>query len=105
MVKKILFISSVLFGVLLSEMPRECFADASAQLEQADAYMKDKNYEQAEGIYKQIVTDFPDSNDALEAQKQLTCLYIATDKLIWYKCDSVKSVYFGLLVRTTFTIF
>jgi len=79
MVKKILFISLVLFGLLLSTVPRECFADALAQLQQADAYMKDKNYEQAEAIYQQIVTDFPDSNDALEAQKQLTILYIKQD--------------------------
>ncbi len=60
-------------------MASECFADAPAQLQQAETYMKDRSYEQAEAIYQQIVTDFPDSNDALEAQKQLTILYIKQD--------------------------
>ena len=50
MVKKILFISTVLFGLLFSQMPRECFADATTQLAQAETYMKDGQYEQADGV-------------------------------------------------------
>ncbi|MBW8039064.1 MAG: tetratricopeptide repeat protein [Planctomycetes bacterium] len=77
---KTLLISSVLFGLLLSVAAVQCFADASTQFKQADGYKQNKQYEQAEAIYQQIVTDFPDSNDALKAQKQLTLIYIATDR-------------------------
>ncbi|MBW8039093.1 MAG: tetratricopeptide repeat protein [Planctomycetes bacterium] len=76
---KTLLISSVLFCFLFSVAASECYANASAQFKQADDYKKNKQYEQAEAIYQQIVTDFPDSNDALEAQKQLTLIYIVTD--------------------------
>ena len=79
MVKKILFISLALFGLVLSERAEVWFADTSALFEQAQIYKQDGNYEQAEQIYQQIVTDFPDSNDALEAQKQLALMYITTD--------------------------
>jgi len=64
---------------LLSAAAGLCLADASAQLKQANDYKMAKQYEQAEAIYQQIVTGFPGSNDALEAQKQLTILYITTD--------------------------
>jgi len=73
---KTILISSVLFGFSLFMAAGVCFADASAQFKQAEDYKKNKQYEQAEAIYQQIVTDFPYSNDALEAQKQLTILYI-----------------------------
>jgi len=92
MVKKILFTSLALFGLLFSTMPPACFADAAAQLEQAETFKKDGNYEQAEAIYKTVVTDYAGSDYALEAQKNLAILYInwgkgpqaqaATDKLI-----------------------
>ena len=80
MVKKILFISLALFGLLFSTMPPECFADAAAQLQQADAYMKDKNYEQAEAIYRDIVTNYPGTDEAFQAQKNLALLYIKTTR-------------------------
>ncbi len=76
---KTLLITSVLFGFLLSAAAGQCLADASAQFKQANDYKRAKQYEQAEAIYQQIVTDFPGSDDALEAQKQLTILYITTD--------------------------
>jgi tetratricopeptide (TPR) repeat protein len=50
------------------------------QFNQAEIYQKDKQYDYAEQIYRQIIAQFPDSNDALEAQKQLTCLYLATKR-------------------------
>jgi len=56
-----------------------CFANASEQLKQAETYKNVGNYEQAEHIYQQIVTDFPGTDEALEAQKKLTLIYIATD--------------------------
>ena len=76
---KTLLITSVLFGFLLSAAAGLCLADASAQFKQANDYKRAKQYEQAEAIYQQIVTGFLDSPDALEAQKQLTILYITTD--------------------------
>ena len=79
MANKTLLITSVLFGFLLSAAAGQCLADAAAQFKQADDYKQNKQYEQAEAIYQQIVTDFPDSFDALEAQKQLTILYIKQD--------------------------
>jgi tetratricopeptide (TPR) repeat protein len=78
---KTLLITSVLFVFLLSAAAGQCFADASTQFKQANDYKQNKQYEQAESIYQQIVTGFPGSDDALEAQKQLTLLYITTDSL------------------------
>jgi tetratricopeptide (TPR) repeat protein len=66
--------------LILSILAAECFAGISDQLKQAQDYQNNRQYEQAEAIYQQIVTAFPDTNDALEAQKQLTLIYIATDK-------------------------
>jgi len=80
MVKKILFISLALFGLLFSTMPPACFADAAAQLEQAETYKQNEQYEQAEAIYKTVVTDYGGSDYALEAQKNLAILYIDWDK-------------------------
>jgi tetratricopeptide (TPR) repeat protein len=80
MANNTLLITSVLFGFLLSAAAGQCLADASTQFKQADDYKRAKQYEQAEAIYQKIVTDFPDSFDALEAQKQLTILYIRQDK-------------------------
>ncbi|MHC4109747.1 MAG: tetratricopeptide repeat protein [Planctomycetota bacterium] len=77
---KTLLISSVLSGVLLFMAAGQCFADASAQFKQADDYKQNKQYEQAEAIYLQIATSYPGSDDALEAQKKLTLIYIATDR-------------------------
>ncbi|MGB2808045.1 MAG: tetratricopeptide repeat protein, partial [Sedimentisphaerales bacterium] len=76
---KTLLITSVLFGFLLSAAAGLCFAGTSELLLQAETYREQGQYEQAEAIYLQIVTGFPDSNDALEAQKQLTILYIRQD--------------------------
>jgi len=77
---KTFLISTVLFGVLLLVAAGLYFAGTSELLEQAQIHKQEGNYEQAEAIYQQIVSDFPDSNDALEAQKQLTLIYIATDR-------------------------
>jgi len=79
MTTKTLLISSVLSGFLFFMAAGQCFADASEQLKQADDYKQNKQYEQAEAIYQQIVTDFPGTDDALKAQKELTLLYIITD--------------------------
>jgi len=70
----------VSFCFLSIGMPKDCFADVSAQLKQAEALKDNRKYDQAEAIYQQIVTAFPDTNDALEAQKQLVLIYTATYK-------------------------
>jgi len=81
MSKKILFVLLVLLCVLLlSEMAGECFADVSAQLEQAQAYINNRQYQQAEAIYQQIITDYSRTDDAFQAQKNLTILYVTWDK-------------------------
>jgi tetratricopeptide (TPR) repeat protein len=56
------------------------FADASAQLQQAEEYLKNNQYKQAEGIYKQVLIDYPGTGDALQAQEKLTCLYVTQGK-------------------------
>ena len=78
MFKKVLFILSAVF--LFSAMAHNAFADVSAQLEQAKAYVENKHYEQAEIIYKTIAQDYPDTTDALAAQTGLTVLYITWGK-------------------------
>ena len=80
MATKTLLISSVLFGFLLSMATGQCFAGTSELLEQAKTYQEQKQYDQAEAIYLQIITGYPGSDYALEAQKQLTLTYIATDR-------------------------
>ena len=80
MVKKILFVSSVLYAMLFYEMANQCFADVAAELTQADAYRNIGDYEQAEATYMQIVTDYPGSEEALLAQRNLTFLYIDIGK-------------------------
>ncbi|MBW8039624.1 MAG: tetratricopeptide repeat protein, partial [Planctomycetes bacterium] len=75
---KTLLITSVLFVFLLSVAAGVCFADASAQLEQADTYKDNKDYEQAEAIYRDIVTNYPGTDEAFQAQKNLALLYIIT---------------------------
>jgi len=77
---KTLLISSVLFGVLLLMAAGVWFADTSELLEQAETYREQGQYEQAEAIYLQIITDYPGTDYALEAQKKLTLIYIATDR-------------------------
>ncbi|MHC4086381.1 MAG: tetratricopeptide repeat protein [Planctomycetota bacterium] len=79
MSNKTLLITSVLFCFLLSAAAIPCLADVTEQFKQANDYKRAKQYEQAESIYQQIVIDFPGSSDALEAQKQLTILYIKQD--------------------------
>ena len=73
--KKSAFISLTI--LLFFVIAGRCFADdVSAQLQQAEAYKNDGQYEKAEAIYKQIVTDY-----AFQAQKNLAILYVAWDKL------------------------
>ena len=77
---KTLIISLILSAILLFTAAGVCFAGTSELLLQAETYREQGQYEQAEAIYQQIVTGYPGSDDALEAQKKLTLIYIATDR-------------------------
>jgi len=59
MIKKLIFGALFLSAVLLCWMPGVCFADVSKQFEQAEKYVEDANYVEAEAMYKQIVTEYP----------------------------------------------
>jgi len=78
--KKVFLLSSVLSCFLFFVSAGDCFADVSAQFKQADNYKRNKQYEQAEAIYQQIITDYPGTDDAFKAQKALIFLYFATGK-------------------------
>ena len=80
MFTKTLLITSVLFVFLLSAAAGQCFADASIQFKQANDYKQNKQYEQAEAIYQQIAVDYPGTDDAFQAQKNLVILYVLWSK-------------------------
>ncbi|MCW4050907.1 MAG: tetratricopeptide repeat protein, partial [Candidatus Bathyarchaeota archaeon] len=61
-------------------MAGECFADAAAQLELVETYADDKNFHDAEVICQNIITNYPGSDYAFEAQKWLAILYILWEK-------------------------
>jgi len=58
----------------------QAFGDVTAQLEQAGAYQEEGQYEEAEQIYQDIITQYPGTDGALAAQTQLTILYIDWNK-------------------------
>jgi len=72
-------LTTLLFFVITGQY----FADIPAQFKQARTYEEERQYEQAEQIYWQIATDHPGTDDALKAQKNLVCLYIADDNQPW----------------------
>jgi len=80
MSKKDFLLSTVLYVVLFFGLTGEVVGDAAGQLEQANAYVEDKNYEQAEAIYRDIVTDHPGTDEAFQAEKNLAVLYITTGR-------------------------
>jgi len=83
MPKRLLLLSAVAFALVYWGAGTKCMAqetDVSALFEQAGKYEKDKNYVEAEAIYKAIVQDYPSSDDALTAEEKLVVLYIVWDK-------------------------
>ncbi|MHC4529605.1 MAG: tetratricopeptide repeat protein [Planctomycetota bacterium] len=76
MVKGNGFVISVLCGLVLFGFASACFADAAASLEQAQQYVKDADYQQAETVYKAILAADPNTDDAFAAQEKLTVLYV-----------------------------
>lgn len=71
---------SLVCGLILFGLADACFADAAAQLQQAEQYKDARDYEQAETAYRQIVADSPGSGDVLTAQSRLAALYIVWGK-------------------------
>src|SRR4030042_4293725 len=77
---KTLLISSVLSAFLLFLAVGVFFAGTSELLEQAETYQEKEQYEQAEAIYLQIISNYPGTNYALQAQKNLGIRYVLWDK-------------------------
>jgi len=80
MLKKVALVYLVLPTLLFSQMAGTCFADPSVLLKQADAYKHNRSYEQAEAIYLGVIANYPGSNAALKAQKDLIAVYISAKK-------------------------
>lgn len=83
MLKRLLLLSAVAFALVNCGGGTRCFAEAadvSAQFKQADGHRAEKEYSQAEAIYKAIVQDYPGSDEAFTAQRKLIILYMAWDK-------------------------
>ena len=83
MAKKIAISFSVVFAVVLavimfSLVGAAYSTDTAALLEEAKAYEAESNYVQAEVIYWSIVADYPGTDEAFQAQKNLAVLFITT---------------------------
>lgn len=94
MSRKAFFIS--LIALLIPLMVAGCFADPAAQLQQAEQYVEDESYEQAEKNYQGIIQQHGGTIWALEAQKELTIVYIA-----WGKQPEAQAAYEKLLADLT----
>ena len=107
---KILRIISVFLYMVFFSVSVQCFADAAADLEQANSYFDNAQFSLAEPIYQDIVNRYPGSEEAFQAQYKLAVLYVkivdyvaaetATNKLLtdfvvseWVKVRS-KSNFF-----------
>jgi|GEM_PF-3127053 len=77
---KIVFLGCVFLLALTSGISQGQTGDVSALFEQAGKYEDDANFAAAEALYKQIVADYPQTGDGLEAKEKLTILYIEQDK-------------------------
>jgi tetratricopeptide (TPR) repeat protein len=93
--ERIFFISLALFCLLLLFVSTgRVLADATSDLKQAEEFKNNSQYEQAEGIYKQIITNNPGTDNAFQSQKELALLYIA-----WYRQPQADAAYQQLLAN------
>jgi tetratricopeptide (TPR) repeat protein len=76
--KKLLLLVVCLLAALQGQ--GRCLADTAALLEQAEKYEDEGNYEQAEGIYKEIAGENAGTEDGLRAMEELIGLYVEHDK-------------------------
>lgn len=67
-----------IFFILLFVCPT--YGDASGQFQLAESYYWSDELDQAEVLYKQIVADYPETEEALLSQKVLVILYIKTNE-------------------------
>jgi outer membrane protein assembly factor BamD (BamD/ComL family) len=81
MVENSSFTSLKLYCLVFIVLTNKGFADRQLLLEQAGSYLESSNNQQATSTYPQIVSDYPGTYYALEAQKQLIITYIAWDKI------------------------
>jgi len=79
MFKKNFYVHFVLFAFVFPCMANKCFADVAAQLQQATEYKDNGYYNQAEDLYKKIVSENAGTDNALKAQKGLAFLYLKTE--------------------------
>jgi tetratricopeptide (TPR) repeat protein len=73
----VLFLTAVIPGFYSHAQAQ---SDAASLLAQANALMESKDYQQAEPLYRSIVTNWPGTDEAFTAQKSLAIIYIATVK-------------------------
>jgi len=74
----IISLGLVFFAMTAGVTPDE---DVAAQLEQAKNYYESRDYEKAEQSYQSILNEYSGTDYAFQAQKGLTMVYIAWDKL------------------------
>jgi len=75
--RKLLLLSAVVFALVSCGVGTKCFAST---IEEADGHRAEKEYSQAEAIYKAIVQDYPGTDKAFTAQRKLIILYMAWGK-------------------------
>ncbi len=91
---RISFIPLVFFCFSWFVFTDQLLADVAADLKQAEEFKNNSQYEQAEGIYKQIIANNPGTDNAFQAQKELALLYIA-----WYRQPQADAAYQQLLAN------
>ena len=88
---KTLFMASVLSAFLLFMATELCSAGTSELLVQAESYIEQGKYEQAEAIYQQIVKDFPGTDEALDSLARK----FQNEKKLLLKLHGARLCYYG----------
>ncbi len=70
----------IISAILIIQLANTSYANIQAQFDQAGTLLERGKYEQAETIYKKIVTDHPGTDYAFQAKEKLTCLYVNWSK-------------------------
>jgi tetratricopeptide (TPR) repeat protein len=94
MLAKTVRFTLVVCAFLILQLTCLSFADAPAQLEQAETLLKKGQYQDAEAIYQQVIAEYPGTDGAFAAQKQLAFLYIA-----WNRYPLAEAAYNQLLAN------
>ena len=94
MLAKTARLAPVVCAFLILQLTCLSFGGVPAQLEQAETLLEKGQCQQAEAIYQQIVSQYPGTDDAFAAQKQLSFLYIA-----WNRYPQAETAYNQLLAN------